>query len=61
MPLVLNKKTVGIPNGSVYIGRPSKFDSPYTMQSVKDNRQEVINMFITYLSSMFELVEAEKK
>ena len=35
MPRVLNKRTDKIPSDAVYVGRPSKWGNPMTVQEVK--------------------------
>lgn len=48
MPKVLNKRVDGVPEGAVYIGRPSKWGNPYEIG--KDgSRDEVIAKFKNYL------------
>lgn len=46
--MVLNKKTHGIPEGAVYIGRPSKWGNPFAMKSEAD-RTTVVGKFIIYI------------
>lgn len=56
---VLNKHKHGIPPGSVYIGRPSKWGNPFAIG--KDgNRAEVIKKYREYLYSNPELLAAAK-
>ena len=44
MPKVLNKKRDGVPEGAVYIGRPSYWGNPFTI-GVDGNRAQVIEKF----------------
>ena len=44
MPRVLNKKIHGVPEGAVYVGRPSKWGNPFVIG--KDgNREEVLDLY----------------
>jgi hypothetical protein len=46
---VLNKRKDKIPEGAVYVGRPSKWGNPFTIG--KDgNREQVITAFMAYAS-----------
>lgn len=53
MPKVLNKKRDHIPQGAVYVGRPSKFGNPYHMCSEAD-RDHVCDQFEATLLRKFE-------
>lgn len=56
MPKVLNRYKDGIPPGSVYIGRPSKWGNPFTIG--KDgSRNEVIDKYVEWILTQPELVE----
>ena len=56
MPRVLNKYKDGMPQGSVYIGRPSKFGNPFEIG--KDGtREEVVLKYEQYILSNPELLE----
>jgi hypothetical protein len=41
MPKVLNKSRDGIPNGAVYVGRPTKWGNPFVI-GIDGDRDEVI-------------------
>jgi hypothetical protein len=59
MPKVLNKYKVGIPEGAVYIGRPSKWGNPFIIG--KDGtREEVITKYRVWLLTQPAKVEAVK-
>lgn len=59
MPNVLNKYKVGIPEGAVYIGRPSKWGNPFVIG--KDGtREEVIAKYRVWLLAQPAKVEAVK-
>lgn len=45
---VLNRKTVGVPEGAVYIGRGSVWGNPFVM-GVHGNRDEVCVQYERYL------------
>lgn len=54
-PTVLNKYKHGLPPGSVYIGRPSKFGNPFAMG--KDGtREEVIQLYKDWLWTQPDLI-----
>lgn len=60
MPKVLNKHKDGIPSGSVYIGRPSKWGNPFVVG--KDGtRTEVIEKFKNWLTENKEKKTAAKR
>lgn len=46
MPKVLNKRD-GLPEGAIYVGRPSKWGNPFQIGRDGD-REEVIRKFTTY-------------
>lgn len=48
MPRVLNKHRDGIPQGAVYIGRPSKWGNPFVM-SEYGSREAVVRAYRQYL------------
>ena len=48
MPRVLNKKTSGVPQGAVYIGRPSKWGNPFVIGK-HGTRAEVVAKYRAYL------------
>lgn len=60
MPKVLNKYTDGLPRGSVYIGRPSKWGNPFPLRSFK-SREDCIEAYREWLMTKPELIEAAKK
>ncbi len=57
---VLNKFVNGIPKGSVYIGRPSKWGNPFTIGKDGD-RFDVIAKYREWLRSQPELILAAKR
>lgn len=68
MPQVLNKRVHGIPAGSVYIGRPSKWGNPYSHLAGQGtlakyqvgSRAEAVAAYKTWLLSQPELVKAAR-
>lgn len=44
MPRVLNKKVDGIPDGAIYVGRPTKWGNPFRVDWDGD-RDEVVDKF----------------
>lgn len=59
-PTVLNKYKSGIPDGSVYIGRPSKWGNPFSIG--KDGtREEVIGKYLAWILSNPEKMEEVKR
>jgi len=55
MPAVLNKHRDGVPTGSVYIGRPTKWGNPFVVG--KDGtREEVVEMYRAWLAGQPGLV-----
>lgn len=50
MSMVLNKRTHGVPAGSVYIGRPSKWGNPFVIGRDGD-RAEVVRKYDELVSS----------
>lgn len=44
MPVVLNKHIHGIPEGAVYVGRPSPFGNSFTLKEY--SRDEAIRLFV---------------
>jgi len=61
MPKVLNKFKEGVPQGSVYIGRPSKWGNPYVIG--KDGcRDEVIHKYKVWLTAQpSKVAEAQRE
>ena len=57
-PRVLNKRD-GIPSGSVYVGRPSKFGNPFHVGK-HGTRVEVIEMYRAWFLGQPALVKAAK-
>lgn len=53
MPRVLNKRIHGIPEGAVYVGRPSPWGNPFRMKSEAD-RDKVCDLFEAALLRKFE-------
>lgn len=66
MPQVLNKRVHGLPEGAVYIGRPSKFGNPFshlpdTLAKYKvGSRNEAIAAYEGWLKARPDLLEAAK-
>jgi hypothetical protein len=58
-PKVWNKRDPNVPKGAVYVGRPTKWGNPYTLIDEK-NRDDVIELFRTYLLAYPQLLEAAK-
>lgn len=48
MPNVLNKYTNGLPEGAIYVGRPSKWGNPFRI-GYDGTRDEVISRYENYL------------
>lgn len=40
MPKVLNKRISGIPDGAIYVGRPSKWGNPFVLE--QESEREVV-------------------
>lgn len=59
-PIVLNRKKSGLPEKSVYIGRPSLFGNPF-IEGIDGTRDEVINQFEQYILSKPHLIEFGRK
>jgi hypothetical protein len=59
MPRVLNKRTDIIPNGAVYVGRPTKFGNPFVV-SVFGTREQVLRRYEHYLKDHPELIAAAR-
>lgn len=59
-PRVLNKKKDSIPEGSVYIGRPSKWGNPFVIGR-DGTRDEVVRKYELWLSRRPDLLMAAKK
>lgn len=57
MPRVLNKKTSGLPQGAVYIGRPSKWGNPFVIGK-HGTRPEVVAKYRAYLLGNAALMAA---
>lgn len=48
---VLNRKVVGIPQGAVYVGRPTKWGNPFK-EGRDGTREEVITKYADWLDGM---------
>ena len=57
MPRVLNRRLDAIPDGAVYVGRPSKWGNPFTI-GVDGSREKVILKYEAYLRLRPDLLEA---
>jgi hypothetical protein len=44
MPVVLNRKQSGVPDGAVYVGRPSKWGNPFKI-GIHGTREQVITKY----------------
>lgn len=55
MPRVLNKKVDGVPEGAVYVGRPSKWGNPFAIGKDGD-RRTVIKMHLLWIFQQPELM-----
>lgn len=61
MPVkVLNRKYDGVPDGAVYVGRPTKWGNPFVMGR-DGNRAAVIVKYVDYLMTKPDLIEAARK
>jgi hypothetical protein len=59
-PKILNINTEHIPDGAVYIGRPSKWGNPF--QVGRDGAiEEIIVKYLAYMEAHPELIEAAKR
>lgn len=52
---VYNKATDNIPDGSIYIGRPSKWGNPFVI-GADGNRKDVLDKYENYLRANVELM-----
>lgn len=60
LPKVWNKYKGGVPEGAIFIGRPSKWGNPYVIGQ-DGTRTEVIAKFREYLKNRPDLIQAVKK
>lgn len=60
MPTVLNKYKSGIPKGSVYIGRPSKWGNPFAIGDGA-SRDAVVAKYAEWILSQPALIAAAKR
>ena len=60
MPKVLNKYKSGIPNGAVYIGRPSVWGNPFAMGD-DGTRDVVVAKYEGWIRSQPVLIAAAKR
>lgn len=58
-PKVWNKYKHCVPEGAVFIGRPSKWGNPY-MMGLDGSREEVIEKFRIHLAESPKLIQAAK-
>ena len=56
-PKVLNKRTSGVPQGAVYIGRPSKWGNPFVIGQ-HGSRDEVVSKYRSYVLQQPHLMRA---
>lgn len=52
MPRVLNKRNDRIPQGAIYIGRPSKWGNPYVIGR-DGSREDVIRKYEMYFNASY--------
>lgn len=52
MPKVLNRRTDIIPPEAVYVGRPSKWGNPYTIESYRTREQAIFYYRIRLMVQM---------
>lgn len=57
---VLNKRIHGVPQGAVYVGRPSKFGNPFVMHSEAE-RDAVCDQYEAWLQAQPELIKAAQR
>jgi hypothetical protein len=60
MARILNKYKDGVPQGSVYIGRPSKWGNPFIIGR-DGNRSEVIRKYREWLFGRKDIMEAARR
>lgn len=60
MPKVYNKRTDVIPEGAVYVGRPSKYGNPYVI-GPHGTRKQVVSKYALSLLDNLKLVEDIRK
>lgn len=53
----LRTKGWRMPKNTVYVGRPSKWGSPYTIPIVYGDREEAVRLYVKYLEEMRDLDE----
>jgi hypothetical protein len=56
-PRVLNKRVHGVPEGAVYVGRPTKWGNPFPI-SLKDDRDVVIARYRRWVCDQPSLLAA---
>ena len=57
MPRVLNRKLSGVPEGAVYVGRPSKWGNPFVIGK-HGTRDQVVAKYRAYLLGNAQLIAA---
>ena len=57
MPVVLNRKRSGIPEGAVYVGRPSKWGNPFVIGR-HGTRDQVIDKYERWLLQQPDLMKS---
>lgn len=57
MPMVLNKRICGIPEGATYIGRPGKWGNPFVIGR-DGTRDEVVRKYRDYILNSPSLIAA---
>lgn len=62
MPKVLNKRNFpkGLPFGSVYVGRPTKFGNPFQINA-ESERDDIVEKYIQYMKENPLLCEDAKR
>ena len=57
MPRVLNRKLSGVPEGAVYVGRPTKWGNPFVIGK-HGTRDQVVAKYRAYLLGNAQLIAA---
>lgn len=60
MPRVLNKRTDGVPDGAIYVGRPTKWGNPFRIDTEAD-REEVIDRYLRWIRYRTDLREQARE
>ena len=57
MPQVLNRKLVGVPEGAVYIGRPTVWGNPFLVGPRDGTRKQVIQKYREWVLDNPDLIK----